>query len=252
MKEQINKFGKYLFWLIPIFGIVLRLVVYFQNRSVFLDEANVCLNIIEKTYPDFFFPLDYDQMVPPLWSIVVKTFQIILGNSEFSFRLFPLICSIFSIYLFWEISNKILQHKISILFINWIFATNIFLLKYATEAKQYGSDVTVTLLLILFALHEKDFNSNSSFFKWLCIGSISIWFSMPSVFILFGVGSYFLFQYSKKKKRIVFPKTLYASFVWILLFGIYYYTLLRHNIQNDYLQNYHQNYFLPIIPSSLS
>jgi len=51
---------------------LLRCIVYFQNRSLFLDEANLSRNIVEKPYWELFGQLDYEQFAPPFYSCAVK------------------------------------------------------------------------------------------------------------------------------------------------------------------------------------
>ena len=53
-------------WIIIGLGIILRLVQYLYNRSLWLDEASLALNVIEKSFSGLLQPLGYDQMAPPL------------------------------------------------------------------------------------------------------------------------------------------------------------------------------------------
>jgi hypothetical protein len=51
-------------WLIIGLGIVLRLTQYVFNRSLWYDEANLALNIIDRSVLELFQPLDHDQGAP--------------------------------------------------------------------------------------------------------------------------------------------------------------------------------------------
>ncbi len=52
-----------------IFGVVVRLVQYLNNRSIWFDEANLALNIVNRSYFQLLSPLDNNQAAPPgfLW-----------------------------------------------------------------------------------------------------------------------------------------------------------------------------------------
>ncbi len=69
-----NKFNQkvshYLFspprlpWTIIYFGILVRVVQYLSNRSLWNDEAALALNIVNRSYLELLQPLDYDQGAP--------------------------------------------------------------------------------------------------------------------------------------------------------------------------------------------
>jgi hypothetical protein len=72
-----NHLPKWYSWLILlILGIAvsLRLVVYFQNRALFIDEANVCMDIISKDYFELFQVYESGQQIPPFVAIFIKFF----------------------------------------------------------------------------------------------------------------------------------------------------------------------------------
>src|SRR5687767_16036395 len=74
--------------LILLAGSLLRLRQYLTGRSLWLDEAMLALNIVNRNYGELFQPLDYDQGAPIGLMLVEKTFNLIFGRNEFSLRLF--------------------------------------------------------------------------------------------------------------------------------------------------------------------
>jgi hypothetical protein len=73
---------------------------------------------------------------------------------------------------------------------------------------------------------------------------------MPSVFILTGIGCYYAWPLLRKRSyREIGPLILIGA-VWMLQFGLYYLTILKAQINSDYLQNYHRPYFLFATPDS--
>lgn len=245
------KWYQFLIGMIISIGVALRLKVYLDCRALFLDESNVARNIIEKNYLDFFIPLDYDQFVPPFLSVLIKLSTDIFGANEYALRLFPLLFGVASLFLFYHVSGKVVKNRISLLFINWVFASSYLLIQYASETKQYGVDVFVSLLLFNFALSiNQEKTSTKEIVYWSLIGAFLIWCSMPSIFILTGIGIYFLLQ--KRTQIIQTPKRIIPFVgmggIWLLSFFIYFYCILSQGIGSEAQQNYHSIYFLPIIP----
>ena len=134
-------------------------------------------------------------------------------------------------------------------------------IRYATEAKQYGSDAFMTCLLFFLALntHTNTFDWKKGL-QWAALGGICIWFSMPTVFLLTGVGLYLLYQLFKDQAAynlgaLLKLKSTYwlimAIVCWLLSFGLYFKLILSTDLQKDYLLDYHLPYFIPLLPSSV-
>ena len=191
--------AKHLFVSAIILGIFIRLNVYFQNRSLVLDEANLARNIVERNLLDFFKPLDYDQYAPPFFSMFSKFSINIFGINEFALKLIPLLAGIISIILLFMILNRILENNILKLYVLLLFIFSDPIIRYSTEFKQYSTDQLFALLLIFLALvqQRKAFNMVTTF-VWAIIGSIAIWFSMPSIFILTSIFGALLVKTWKK------------------------------------------------------
>ncbi|MBK6903461.1 MAG: glycosyltransferase family 39 protein [Saprospirales bacterium] len=244
---------RYLLILTAFAGAALRIVVFFQNRSLFLDEANLARNIAERRGWDFFEPLSYQQFAPPLFSWLVKMSTVLLGNTEFGLRLVPLLAGLASLYLFYRIATELIPSFPAQWMAVWIFSFHGQLLRYATECKQYGADVFAALLFIYLALAQsrRPFGWKQAL-GWALFGAAMIWFSMPLVFVLSGVGIYLLFHFWKRKDRKALWGMGLAIAAWLLSFGLFFLLLLRPDAEGDYLQQYHQPYFLPLLPGSMA
>ena len=79
-KESIAQPINILSWLIIVFGIVVRLVQYLSNRSLWADEAALALNIVNRSYSELGQPLDYDQAAPIGFLWLEKLAIDIFGN----------------------------------------------------------------------------------------------------------------------------------------------------------------------------
>lgn len=249
--KKVNK-DKYLHWLVVVIiivGIALRLVYYFQNRCLFIDEANIARNIYERSFIGLTKPLNYEQYAPPLFLWIIKISTLLFGYSEFAFRLFPLLCGIVSLFLF----NNVLKRFTAIDALWYpliIVATGFIYINYSTELKQYIVDVVVIQLLILLALKTDIINGkNAAFFwKWAIAGSVAVWLSMPSVFMLAGVGAYYCYGALNSKRYAKFFLLISVCLIWLLQFALYYYLILKPQISSSYLQNWHKEFFLNFLP----
>ena len=241
MKNEKFQFKYINFGLIAL-GIIFRIYVYFQNRSFTIDEANLGLSIINGSGLDFFRNLE-QQIAPPLFLHIQKFLIILLGIYEMSFRLFPLICGIIALLLFYKLCKNWLKERYIILPMALFTFSELFI-RYGTENKAYSSDLFVSLFLLYGALHFPLKNNWKSQISWMTIGMLSIWLSMPSIFLLFGIGLYFLrLAYKDGQYHFILANILIPLF-WAINFTFYYVGLLSKDIWTEDLQEYHMDYFL--------
>ncbi|HXU28003.1 MAG TPA: hypothetical protein VN698_12305, partial [Bacteroidia bacterium] len=85
---------------VMLLGVALSLIQFLYNRSIWLDEAMLSLNIINRSYIQLLTPLDSLQVAPIGFLFIEKFFSLSIPNSEYGLRLFPLLCFWVSIYLF--------------------------------------------------------------------------------------------------------------------------------------------------------
>lgn len=235
-------------------AILLHTVVYFRNRSFFLDECNLARNIVERSCSDLIGNLDYGQHAPPFLSFVTKFFIQTLGIHEYSFRLLPFLAGIGSIFLFhqllrlWLTGQKWL-HSFSIA----LFGFSYYLLEYSTSFKQYALDVFFTCLFLLLSQKITLNNWKNGLLLGL-LGMVGLWFSMPLAFVLAGVGLFYISKhYSIEKRLFSIPQknTYLAILLWLISFGILFWVNLKPSIASSHLQNYHAPYFLQL-PTSIA
>lgn len=236
---------------ILLLGIVLRLIVFFDNRCLWTDEVAVALNVFEKSYTQLALPLDYAQYAPPLFLWIVKACTQLFGYSEQAFRLYPLLAGIAALFVFHNILRRNLTLN-SYWYPLLLFATGLVYLRYTTELKQYMPDALITLLLIWLALSIDLLSTRTVRFIliWCIAGSLAIWSSMPSVFVLASVGCYYgiqCLQHNSYKK--LWPIATITT-IWLIQFLYYYHTILSVQIHSDYLVSYHNRFFLFALPSS--
>ena len=225
--------------LLMLIGVLIRIKIYFQNRSLFIDEANLALNIKERSISQFFENLSYEQFAPPLFLVETKWITYLLGESEYALRLMPFIAGLGSLWLAWHLSHKWLSSDLSKFFFLGHLALSVLMLQYGTEFKQYSTDVFITLaLLCLVSRDEASWRGKDVVF-WSILGGICVWYSMPSTFLLAGIGFFHLFK--QRRLSVSIP-----ILIWLFSFGCYYFSILASDIKGDYLQSYFESSFFSL------
>lgn len=240
-------------WGLILIGISFRLILFFQNRNLIIDEANIVRNIYERDFWGLFKPLSYQQYAPPLFLWMEELWSLLFGYSEQAMRLTALLCGISALFVYRKILLQLLPLYSSLLPLG-LFCFAPILAKYATEVKQYIPDAFIAITLILFALKIPLHHSTRFQFsvRWIVMGSVAIWASQPSVFILASVSLYYFVQCWADKKWTYIPSLIIIALIWLSQFFIYYWLILRQQINSGYLQNYHQEYFLFALPKTIA
>lgn len=241
--------GKYthIFKWVPIgiilLGIALRLWMFFNGRGLWTDEVAVALNIAERNFTELLQPLNYKQYAPPIFLWMIKLSSALFGYGEKSLRLIPFLSGLGVLAMFYQVLKQFVSLK-ALWYPLLLLATGVFYMRYSVELKQYMSDTFFVLTLVWLAKKlDIDTTGKTRFaVVWLLAGSIAVWSSMPSVFVLAGVGCYYGIHCIRDSKKLMLLVAIAA--VWLSQFLIYYFTILNAQVQSEYLVAYHSKYFL--------
>jgi hypothetical protein len=173
-------------WIIVLTGAVLRLLPYLANRSLWIDEASVALNILRRSYAGLIGPLDYEQRAPVGFLIIEKAATELIGKNEFALRLIPLLAGILSLILFIQVARRFLR-PIAALTALGLFAFSTSLVYYASEVKPYSTDVAMALLIVLLTSVVVRRPDDLAPLAGLAgVGILGLLTSFPSVFVMAG------------------------------------------------------------------
>lgn len=231
------KLFSYLPLIILLFGILIRLVQYISNRSLWADEASIALNVTHRSYLELLQPLEHNQAAPPGFLWMEKLAFQLFGNNEYAFRLFPLIAGIISLVAFYQLGQWAVS-PIAFPIAMTLFACLWYPFYYATEAKPYSSDVMVALLLslLLIALRGRTLRRADVLLLGIA-GTVSMGFSYPAIFTLGGVEIANLITAPKGKWKAILMNRWIAYYIWIISFGVLYFWVIAGAMQNQALQN---------------
>jgi hypothetical protein len=244
-----NKYstGEICIILILTISILLSLWQFLFNRSLWLDEASLALNIIHKSSLELLKPLDYDQVAPILFLQIEKFFSTIWPDTEYGLRIFPLLCFWLSIYFFYKIVRIYFHCIYTLVAVVSLFALNPTLIYYSSEVKQYMTDVMVLLALFYFLL--KDYNTEKNKYYILGItGVLAIFLSNVTPIILCTCGLYLLYeQFFVKKSKKLLPLFLVFA-IWLFFFSLYYLFFIYNHPLRDFMMRFwfFNEAFLPL------
>ena len=233
-------------------GVLFRLRHYLTNRSLWLDEALLTLNILERDFAGLLQPLDYSQGAPPGFLLLVKVCVGILGNSEYALRLAPFLSGVLSLVGFYGLARRSLRPQ-AVPIAAGLFAVIGTLIVYSVEVKQYSSDVLVTIVLVYLAWLFSDLS-----WTWLhaiCFGlvsAVSVWFSHPAIFTVAGVLACLLLASLSQRKWASTVKWLVVSLFPAASFGALYAVSLRSLGQHQGLLKMWDATFAPVLPVSVA
>ena len=162
---------------------------------MWIDEAALARNIIERPLPELFGSLHYAQVAPPAFLALEKAAVTLFGTSEYALRLFPVVSGIMALFIFRAVARRILDGW-SVVFAVGLFALGIPFIYATSQVKQYSSDITAALLLLLVALdlHTRSIRKDRMVLMVLLATAI-VWVSQTALFVMAGISVAFLVLY---------------------------------------------------------
>ncbi|MFE4104661.1 hypothetical protein [Almyronema epifaneia] len=242
-------------YIILIVGGLLRLHQYLLDRSLWIDEAFLALNIIERSYSELLQPLAYNQAAPIGFLIIEKFMTQLWSSQEYALRLLPFLASLSSLFLFFSIVKLIKIKPTAAAIALGLFALCDRLIYYSAEVKQYSTDVAVALLLCWFTFHFKAHPpSKQQILVFALVAALSVWLSHPAVFVIAGTGLCLIaFAVRQQPARLLGYLAAYG--LCAVSFALFYQFSLSNLVGNSQLQDswgQSHNAFMPLPPTSLT
>ncbi len=91
-----------------VVGVGLRVRMYLENRSLWLDPAMLALNVVNRDASELLGRLDMNQAAPPGFLLVSKAIGSMFGYSEYSLYLAPCLFGVAAFLLFIRLSIAVL------------------------------------------------------------------------------------------------------------------------------------------------
>lgn len=240
-------------------GLLARLAQYLANRSLWLDEAYLALNILQRDFKGLLQPLADNQIAPPGFLWAVKTATQLFGTGEPALRLVPLLGGLLSLWLMYRVARPVLGPGAA-LFATALLAWSQPLIYYASELKPYATDALAAL--VAYALYGPWLTAPttpaSPLPTWRrvvgagLVGALLPWISYPVTFVLAGLGLALLGEPLWRRKWSLLRRWAMLPLLWGISLGLLYLLVLRQGLGNDFLRAFWRDFFAPFPPRSLT
>ena len=202
-------------------GLILRLRHYLENRSLWLDEAYVALQVTSTTWREIFFfiPLIADvPQSPPFFYAVQKLSADIGGPSELALRFFPCLCGCAALFLFYAFLKRFARPEVVGMALA-LFALNPRLIYYSAEVKTYSFDLIISMGLLIFIswVHRHGYRPRHILWLGLVCGWV-MWASYASMFLTASFGLWLTWISLKERNHKRFGFLFLIFLFWLLNF----------------------------------
>jgi hypothetical protein len=199
-----------------LLGLALRAIQYAADRSLWLDESMLALNITHRSAAGLTRTLDYAQAAPLGFLELEKLASHLFGDSELALRVLPLVCGLASVLLFAVLAMRVLGSAPALL-ATFVFACAAGPVYYASEVKQYSGDLAVSIgLTLLGVLLSGDGVSRRTQVVAAAGGAAAMFLSHASVFVSGGIALALAVRAFLRRDRKAF-EAFAATIPWLIV-----------------------------------
>lgn len=230
-------------------GVALRLWQFVFNRSLWLDEAYLVAGMAGRDMVQLLTqPLGNNQAAPLGFLALTRMATMALGESDWVFRLVPLLAGVGSLVVAGLIGCRVFRRPGARALFLALLGLSPVLVYYSSEFKQYAVDVLVMLAMIWAALRfSLDRPAEGAW--WLAgIGAVGIWLSHPSVFVLAAVGTVLGLESCMRRRWPAVGWLVLVGSVWASSFAASYALSLRALSGNSVLGGFWTHAYAPWPP----
>ena len=232
-----------------VLGVALRLRQYLFNRSLWLDEAFLAINVVDQNLISLLsVPLKYSQSAPPGFLLASRSFVVLLGREEWVLRLAPLIAGLLLLMVAVVLARHEFKSTAGRVAFVGLVALSPVLVYYSSEFKQYSLEALVASGILLAVSYR-----NSKYGTWLLAvaGFVGILCSLPAVFVAAAAGVLLVYEAYRSSQ---WRQTISVGLAWSAAVALYAGHFLWVGTNRDVLIGWWTragNSFAPFPPSSV-
>ncbi|HEU4562185.1 MAG TPA: glycosyltransferase family 39 protein [Longimicrobium sp.] len=231
-------------------GVLLRLMQYAVNRSLWLDEGLLVSNFLDRPWAALLQPFDRGQTAPVGFLALVKGLATVLGRGELVLRLAPLLAGLATLALLPRAARRFVTRP-ALPFAVAIVALAPYLVYYSSEVKQYAFDALLSLL-VLWLAHDlaRRPHDRRTALAFAAVGVVGAWFSQPVIFMLAGAGTVLGLRALRRRDRAALATLALQGAAWLASFAAAY-LVSRHQLEDpQYMREFWRAGFLPLTPGT--
>lgn len=232
-------------------GALLRLHQFALGRSLYVDEAALALNLLDRSYLTLWDPLDYEQAAPIGFLLLEKLITQQLGDSEYALRLLPLLAGLVSLLLFHRLAERSLSRfgaRVALA----AFALSAGLIYFGSDLKPYALDVAVALAVYLATWRVLERDLHGGLWALGAVGVGAVWLSFPALFVLAGIGLPLGIEAIRSGERATVWRLAAVGAAWTVSFAVMYFATLHQSGTVGDMQFFWERdgHFMPLPPGS--
>jgi uncharacterized membrane protein len=186
--------------------------------------------------------LDFRQGAPPLFLLLEKGAIGLFGGSERGMRVLPLLAAVAALPVMYWVARRVLGPRAAVVAVG-ILAVVEPAVYYASEVKQYSTDLLITLVVWWAFLWYRERPTWRRTAGLLGVGGVAMYLSHPAVFVLAGgVAAILLWRGVPKGARW---RVVLVAMGWGILFIPNYWFFLRPLSHDGGLREYWTDAFMP-------
>lgn len=166
-------------------GILLRVREVAAQRSLWVDESMLALNVVTRDFTELARPLDQVQMAPLFFLWAARAGVTLLGQAEWVFRLLPLASGAALLVVMALLLSRVAGAPTVATVVSCL-SISPFLIYYSGEFKPYMGDALASAVVLWVFLREGEGVGRRPWLPWL-VATLVPWFSLPVAFTLGGI-----------------------------------------------------------------
>jgi hypothetical protein len=227
----------YIEWIPVLIGISWAIWQWKFERGLWLDEASLGLNLLNRNLRELLQPLDFGQAAPALYLLITKLSALAFGPGVLSMRFPSLLCYIVSVILFMQILRRTIDSLAARIVGISMFCFNLILLRFSGELKQYMMETMVCIVITYLTLRLIE-NDGKKPWTLLFFGMISIPLSHTAMVVLGMSGIMMIYLYLKTRNSAVLKTILLCGLSWLATLLVYYVLFIRNHPLQPFMKQY--------------
>ncbi|KAA9325868.1 hypothetical protein F0P96_19070 [Hymenobacter busanensis] len=230
-------------------GTFFRLFHYFHNRSLFIDELFLSINLIKLGFRDLLTgPFMYEQKAPIGYLWAVKLCVTLFGKQEAALRLFPLLCGLGALFGFVPVARHFLRPWGVVVAVG-ILALSAPCIYHSVEAKQYSTELCAAVLALLLYTRFGAASRVGPLLLWGLLGAGLLLFSFSVIFVLAGIASVVVLDTVLRKEWKRAALACLPGAIWLVGFALQYHFFISKYPQSAWLIDFFRTQndgFMPV------